>query len=122
SPRSSINCDWSGSTVPIQSCSDAASLPADVLKRFADAMVVFGVGSLFGLASAFFAYVGRTLRLEHPDLFPWRRPLRWLAILAAVVGALCFIGALNKARVAVQKAPVSIPVPITQPETTNPQP
>src|SRR5262249_12201309 len=43
-----------------------ASLPADVLKRFADAMVVFGVGTLFGLASAFFAYVGRTLRLEHP--------------------------------------------------------
>jgi hypothetical protein len=99
-----------------------ASLPAEVLKRFADAITVFGVGSLFGLASAFFAYVGRTLRLEHPDPFPWRRPLRWLAILAAVVGALCFIGALNKARVAVQKAPVAIPVPITQPETTNPQP
>src|SRR5262249_45949258 len=98
-----------------------ASLPADVLKRLADAMVVFGVGSLVGLASTFIAYVGRTLRLEHPDLFPWRRPLRWLAILAAVVGALYFIGALNKARVEVQKAPVAIPVPITQPESAPPE-
>ena len=94
-----------------------ASLPADVLKPFADAMVVFGVGSLFGLASTFIAYVGRTLRLEHPDLFPWRRPLRWLAILAAIAGALCFIGALNKARVAVEKAPAAI----TQPESAPPE-
>ena len=94
-----------------------ASLPADVLKPFADAMVVFGVGSLFGLASSFIAYVGRTLRLEHPDLFPWRRPLRWLAILAAIAGALCFVGALNMARVAIQKAPAAI----TQPESAPPE-
>ena len=80
-------------------------------------MVVFGVGSLFGLASSFIAYVGRTLRLEHPDLFPWRRPLRWLAILAAIAGGLCFIGALNKARVAVEKAPAAI----TQPESAPPE-
>lgn len=35
-----------------------ASLPADQVKRFADAMLVFGAGSLCGLASAFFAYGG----------------------------------------------------------------
>jgi len=43
-----------------------ASLPADQAKRFADAMLVFGAGSVCGLASAFFAYIGRTFRLERP--------------------------------------------------------
>jgi hypothetical protein len=67
----------------------------------ADAMLVFGAGALAGLTSAFFAYVGRTFRIERPYLASWRRPLRWLAILAAIAGAICFIGALNMARVAV---------------------
>src|ERR1043166_4257859 len=33
-------------------------------KRFADAMLVFGVGAVAGLTSSFFAYLGRTLRME----------------------------------------------------------
>ena len=37
-----------------------ASLPTDQVKHFADAMLVFGAGSLAGLASAFFASVGRS--------------------------------------------------------------
>jgi hypothetical protein len=36
--------------------------------------------------SAFFAYVGRTFRIERPNLASWRRPLRWLAGLPISVG------------------------------------
>jgi hypothetical protein len=104
-----------------------ASLPADQVKRFADAMLVFGAGSLAGLASAFFAYISRTFRLERPTLIGWRRPLRWCAILAAIVGAICFIGALNMSRVAVlpKEAPAAPSTGTTQPEPpapTSPQP
>jgi hypothetical protein len=77
------------------------NLPAENVKAFADAMLVFGAGAAAGLTSAFFAYLGRTLRMERPTLVSWRRPLRWLAIAAAVVGTICFVGALNMARVAV---------------------
>jgi hypothetical protein len=94
-----------------------ASLPADEVKRLADAMLVFGAGSVAGLASAFFAYVSRTFRLERPTLIGWRRPLRWCAILAAIAGAVCFLGALNMARVAV--LPKETPA---APSTTSPQP
>jgi hypothetical protein len=74
-----------------------AGLPADA--RFADAMFVFGVGSVAGLASAFVAYIGRTLRLERPALVVgWRRPLRWVAIIAAIIGAFCFLTGLNMVR------------------------
>jgi hypothetical protein len=104
-----------------------ASLPADEVKRFADAMLVFGAGSLAGLASAFFAYISRTFRLERPTLIGWRRPLRWCAILAAIVGALCFIGALNMSRLAVlpKEAPAAPSTGTAQPEPpapTSPQP
>jgi hypothetical protein len=75
-----------------------AGFPADAAKRFADAMFVFGVGSVVGLASAFVAYIGRTLRLEYPALIGWRRPLRWIAIIAAVIGAICFLTGLNIVR------------------------
>lgn len=75
-----------------------AGFPADAAKRFADAMFVFGVGSVAGLASAFVAYVGRTLRLERPTLVGWRRPLRWVAIIAAIIGAFCFITGVNMVR------------------------
>src|SRR5262252_1476198 len=76
-----------------------AGFPADAAKRFADAMFVFGVGSIAGLASAFVAYIGRTLRLERPALVVgWRRPLRWVAIIAAVIGAFCFLTGLNMVR------------------------
>src|SRR4030095_11920485 len=53
------------------------SLPADELKRLADAMLVFGAGSVAGLASAFFAYVSRTFRLERPTLIGWGGGLPW---------------------------------------------
>lgn len=75
-----------------------AGFPADAAKRFADAMFVFGVGSVAGLASAFVAYVGRTLRLERPTLVGWRRPLRWVAIVAAIIGAFCFLTGVNMVR------------------------
>jgi len=98
-----------------------ASLPTDQVKHFADAMLVFGAGSLAGLASAFFAYISRTFRLERPALIGWRRPLRWCAILAAIVGAVCFIGALNMSRVTVvpKEAPAA---PGTGTGTTQPEP
>jgi hypothetical protein len=77
-----------------------AGSPAGAAKRFADAMFVFGIGSVAGLASAFFAYTGR-LRLEYPALVDWHRPLRLAAIIAAVIGVICFLTALNMARSAV---------------------
>ena len=86
-----------------------ASLPADQVKGFADAMLVFGAGSVAGLTSAFFAYISRTFRLERPTLIGWRRPLRWCAILAAIVSAVCFVGALNMARVAVLQKEAPVP-------------
>ena len=73
-----------------------AGLPAAAAKRFADGMFVFGVGSVAGLASAFFAYLGRTLRLEHPGLIGWRTP--WVAIIAAVIAVICFLTGLNMVR------------------------
>jgi hypothetical protein len=98
-----------------------ASLPADQVKRFADAMLVFGIGSVVGLVSAFFAYIGRTFRLERPTLIGWRRPLRWCAILAAIASAACFLGALNMARTAVLTKEASVPsTGAAQPEAPAP--
>jgi hypothetical protein len=105
-----------------------ASLPADEVKRFGDAMVLFGAGSICGLVSAFFAYISRTFRLERPTLIGWRRPLRWLAILAAIAGAVCFVGALNMARVAVlaKETPAAssntATAPAESPSPTTPKP
>jgi len=93
-----------------------ATLPAEEVKRLADAMLVFGIGTVAGFVSALFSYVGRSIGLERPALIGWYRPLRWLGVLAAAVGTVCFLAALNLARVAVQKAPAAI----TQPETTTP--
>jgi len=84
-------------------------------------MLVFGAGSVAGLVSAFFAYISRTFRLERPTLFGWRRPIRWLAILAAIASAICFLGALNMARVGT--IPKEAPAPSTgaaQPESPAP--
>jgi hypothetical protein len=97
------------------------------VKRFADAMLVFGAGSVCGLASAFFAYIGRTFRLERPHLIGWRRPIRWLAILAAIAGVVCFIGALNMARVGVlpketPAGPTTSTPPPQSPTPTSPKP
>jgi hypothetical protein len=94
-----------------------AGLPADAAKRFADGMLVFGVGSVAGLASAFVAYVGRTLRLEHPGLFAWRRPMRWVAIIAAVIGAICFLTGVNMVR---RASVLSARIPQTESPAGNP--
>jgi hypothetical protein len=57
------------------------------IKPFANAMTVFGAGAALGLASAFFAYLSRTFRLERPELLTtWRKPLRWLAVASAIAG------------------------------------
>src|SRR5262249_52425902 len=77
-----------------------ATLPAEEVKRLADVMLVFGIGTVAGLVSALFSYVGRSIGLERPALIGWYRPLRWLGVLAAVVGTVCFLAALNMARVA----------------------
>jgi hypothetical protein len=70
------------------------------LKAIADAMLVFSVGAVLGLASALIAYLNRTLRLDQPDM-TWRLPLRWLAVAAALAGATCFLVGMNMARIAV---------------------
>ena len=87
-------------------------------KSFADAMLVFAIGAALGLTSAFFAYLSRTFRLERPELLTtWRRPLRWLAVAAAIAGAACFVVGTNMARQSV------LPDERTSaPETTTPRP
>jgi hypothetical protein len=69
------------------------------VKPFADAMLVFAIGSALGLTSAFFAYLSRTFRLERLELWTtWRTPLRWLAVVAAIAGTVCFLAGVNMAR------------------------
>jgi hypothetical protein len=79
----------------------AQPLPStEGLKAIADAMLVFSIGAVLGLTSALLAYVNRTIRLDQPDR-TWRRPLRWLAVAAAVAGAACFLVGMNMTRIAV---------------------
>jgi hypothetical protein len=86
-------------------------------KPFADAMLVFAIGAALGLTSSFFAYLSRTFRLERPELLmTWRRPLRWLAIAAAIAGAACFVVGTNMARQSV------LPDERSSPSTTTPEP
>jgi hypothetical protein len=94
----------------------------DSVKPLADAMLVFGVGTILGLTSVFFAYLNRTWRLERPSFATWRRPLRWLAVVAAIAGAACFVGALNMARVSFipSEAPAQSDKQATTPETPKP--
>jgi hypothetical protein len=102
------------------------SQTADSADRFGEAMLVFGAGATAALASSFVAYLSRTLRLEMGRRYTWRGPLRWLAILAAVLSMACFLAGLNMARVAGEKAVVAAPkVETTQPSTparSNPSP
>ena len=77
------------------------SVGGESTKRFADAMMVFGIGAAAGLASALFAYLRRTVSIELPGQIMERRVFGWLAVAAAIIGAGCFVGALNMARVAV---------------------
>jgi MFS family permease len=79
----------------------AQQLPStEGLKAIADAMLVFSIGAVLGLTSALLAYLNRTFRLDQPDM-TWRRPLRWLAVAAAVAGAACFLGGMNMVRITV---------------------
>ena len=60
-----------------------------------DAMLVFGVGATTALASTFFAYLRRTLRMQAPERVPLRTGFWWLSVLAALAGAACFLVALS---------------------------
>jgi hypothetical protein len=84
------------------------------LKDFADAMMIFGVGAAAGLASMFFAYLRRLLRIE--DMIP----LPWLATAAAVIGAVCFVWGLGVARNAVSSEKAASPPAATSPDTITP--
>jgi hypothetical protein len=88
------------------------------LKSFADAMMVFGVGATAGLASIFFAYLRRLFRLERP--LQDTTPLRWLAIAAAIAGAVCFVAGLGVARNAVSSEKAAIPPAAISPDTIPP--
>jgi hypothetical protein len=89
-------------------------------KPFADAMLVFAIGAVLGLTSAFFAYLSRTFKLERPELSAtWSRPLRWLALAAAIAGAACFVVGINMARQSVLPDAGS---PQTPPGTEQPGP
>lgn len=98
---------------------------ADGTKRFADAMMIFGIGAAAGLTSALFAYLRRTVSIELPTQVTERRVFGWLAVAAAIIGAGCFVGALNMARMAVipeetAKAPRVAPAtPTPSPQTPS---
>lgn len=72
--------------------------------KVADAMVVFGAGVAAALASMFFAYLRRTMMLAAPELIPSRPIGWWLAMLAAVASAVCFVVGLRMVGVAVAPA------------------
>jgi hypothetical protein len=93
---------------------------AESTQRFADAMMVFGVGAVLGLATAFFAYLSRTFRMERPPDASWRMPLRWLAIGAAILGAACFLTGLNMARIALHHTEVRAATPSAASPQPNP--
>ena len=73
----------------------------------AAAMVVFGVGVTAALASMFFAYLRRTIAIEAPERAPLRPVGWWLALLAAVASAVCFVAGLRMVGRAVSPALVS---------------
>jgi predicted aspartyl protease len=90
-----------------------ATLSAKYIAQLADAMMVFGVGVTAGLASIFLAYLRRTFLIEQSS----RNLLRWLAIVAALIGAICFVVGLNMSRIAATSAAVSS----TPPSATSQQ-
>jgi hypothetical protein len=67
-----------------------------------DAMMVLAAGSVAGFASMFFAYLRRTVTLEAPERVPLRTAGRWMAVLAALASAACFLVGLNMAGAAVK--------------------
>lgn len=75
--------------------------------KVADAMVVFGAGVAAALASMLFAYLRRTVRIEAPERAPLRPVGWWLALLAAVASAVCFVAGLRMVGTAVVPTLVS---------------
>ena len=75
--------------------------------KVADAMVVFGAGVAAALASMFFAYLRRTIVLRAPERAPSIPFGRWLAVLAAIASAVCFVVGLRMVGVAVAPKLVS---------------
>ena len=75
--------------------------------KVADAMVVFGAGVAAALASMFFAYLRRTIMLRAPERAPSMPFGWWLAILAALASAVCFVVGLRMVGVAVAPKLVS---------------
>lgn len=75
--------------------------------RVATAMVVFGAGVAAALASMFFAYLRRTVLLKAPDRAPSIPFGWWLAVLAAVVSAVCFVAGLRMVATAIAPSLVS---------------
>jgi hypothetical protein len=75
--------------------------------KVADAMVVFGAGVAAALASMFFAYLRRTIVLRAPERAPSIPFGWWLAILAALASAVCFVVGLRMVGVAVAPKLVS---------------
>jgi len=71
------------------------------------AMLVFGSGAVAALASMFFAYLRRTVRVNEPDEVPLRTAVWWLATLAAIGSTACFLIGLSMAGTAVKPALVN---------------
>jgi hypothetical protein len=75
--------------------------------KVAAAMVVFGAGVAAALASMFFAYLRRTIRIEAPERAPSIPVGWWLAVLAAVASTACFVVGLRMVGTAVAPTLVS---------------
>jgi hypothetical protein len=75
--------------------------------KVADAMVLFGAGVAAALASMFFAYLRRTIMLRAPERAPSIPFGWWLAILAAIASAVCFVVGMAVAPKLVTSATIS---------------
>jgi hypothetical protein len=75
--------------------------------KVAAAMVVFGAGVAAALASMFFAYLRRTIRLWRPQRAASLPVGWWLAVLAAIASTVCFVAGLRMVGTAVAPALVS---------------
>ena len=69
--------------------------------KVVDAMLVFGTGATAALASTFFAYLRRTIRLQAPERVLLRTLLWWLSVVTVVGGTACFLVGLSMAGTAV---------------------
>jgi hypothetical protein len=63
--------------------------------KLAAAMVVFGVGAIAGLLSAFIAYLNRIVRAEMPEKPKLPSALRLVAIAAVIISGAAFLSGLS---------------------------